>query len=375
MVDAGGPSFSCGFGLAADEKSGPPGLRRMELERWIPVLAGVDRVPAPRRWESVLKGFCIILGVNGLILSAPVPGRAASPEFSHALYDQVLKERVVDGRVDYAHLKANRGGLDRYVASLGELKPHVYEAWNEPTKIAFWINAYNAITLRVILDHYPIRVGLSPADLAFPANSIRQIPGVWDRITHPVLGKPMTLDAIEHKILRAQFREPRIHMALVCAARSCPPLRSEAYEGKRLSEQLDGQTRRFLANTAQFQIDRQQQGVWLSSIFQWFGEDFLGVFGAPKGFNGHAESERAVLAFISRYLASAEAEFLRNGEYRVAYLPYDWSLNDTAPTQETTGRRAWRVVRTVGAWGMGIAVVAVGIRRWRQRVQKTQPVP
>ncbi|MBI1953869.1 MAG: DUF547 domain-containing protein [Candidatus Omnitrophica bacterium] len=300
----------------------------MELERWTSVLAGMAPVSVPRWRGSVLKGPGTLLGTAGLILSALAAGWAAPLGFSHDLYDRVLKEHVVDGRVDYARLQANREGLDRYVASLAELQPRVYGTWNEPTKIAFWINAYNAITLKVVLDHYPIRRGLSPAGLAFPANSIRQIPGVWDRITHPVMGRPTTLDAIEHEILRGQFREPRIHMALVCAAKGCPPLRAEAYEGKHLNAQLDDQTSRFLASPAKFRMDRKQGVVWLSPIFQWFGDDFLKAFGVPEGFEDHAGSERAILAFVSRYVKSEDQSFLKTENYRVAYLGYDWSLNE-----------------------------------------------
>lgn len=367
MVDTAGPAAGDGVGLAAGEEPRPPGLRRVELERRASVLAGLDPVSAPWRWESVLKGFCIILGVSGLILSAPVPGRAASPEFSHALYDQILKEYIDDGQVDYARLKGNREGLDRYVTLLAELEPHLYETWNEPAKIAFWINAYNAITLKVILDHYPIERSSSPASLVFPASSIRQIPGVWDRITHPVMGRLMTLDRIEHEVLRKRFKEPRIHMALVCAAKGCPPLRSEAYTGKRLHEQLDGQTGRFLADPMKFRIDRAQGIVRLSSIFEWFGQDFLNAYGLPEGFPGHSETERAVLAFISRHLSPEDRDFLRQGNYRLATLDYDWTLNDTAPTTEDHGPAIARALGIlVGAAALLTLVVAFGVRLWRR---------
>ena len=268
-----------------------------------------------------------VLGLLGGILSAPVAGHAAPPEFSHDLYDRVLKEYVVDGRVDYARLKGNRSDLDRHISELARLDPKLYEKWEGSAQIAFWINAYNAITLQVILDHYPIQRSSSPASLVFPANSIRQIPGAWDQITHPVMGRPMTLDQIEHEVLRKRFKEPRIHMALVCAAQGCPLLRSEVYMGQRLNEQLVDQARRFLENPAKFRMDRKQRLVRLSPIFQWFGQDFLIAYGLPEGFAGHADAERAVLAFASRYLASDDRAFLQDGNYRIAYLGYDWRLN------------------------------------------------
>jgi len=289
---------------------------------------GMCRPAAPRWRKPVLKGFCILLGAGALIVSAPAAGQAASEEFRHALYDQILKEYVVDGHVDYARLKENRSDLDQYIALLAGLEPHVYAIWNTPAKIAFWVNAYNAITLKVILDHYPIQRVFSPATFVFPANSIRQIPGAWDRITHSVMGRPMTLDEMEHRVLRKEFQEPRIHMALVCAAKGCPPLRSEAYEGERLEGQWEDQARRFLSDPARFRLDQRERVVRLSSIFQWFGQDFLNAYGAPEGFTGHTDIERAVLAFVSRYLKSEDQTFLKAGNYRVVYVGYDWNLNE-----------------------------------------------
>lgn len=295
----------------------------------------------PRSWTSV----SFLIDKNGVIRYVHPGGAytdedaramesrieellAAPPAFSHDLYDRVLNEYVAEGRVDYARLKDHRAELDRYVASLGDLDPNDDAPWDEAARIAFWINAYNAITLKVVVDHYPIRRSPRPAALVFPANSIRQIPGAWDRITHTVMGRPMTLDQIEHKVLRTQFREPRIHLALVCAAKGCPPLRSEAYRGERLNEQLEDQAARFLADPAKFQIDRAHRIVRLSPIFQWFGEDFLKASGPLEGFSGHPDTERAVLAFISRRLPPEDQAFLRRGSYRVAYLSYDWTLNE-----------------------------------------------
>ena len=261
---------------------------------------------------------------------------SANAEFENEAYDSILKNYVKDGRVAYSRLKTARADLDRYVEFLGKIQESEYQSWDEPRKIAFWLDAYNAITLKVILDHYPIKRSGSPAALIFPASSIRQISGAWDKITHPVLGRPMKLNDIEHEILRKHFREPRIHMALVCAARGCPPLRSEAYDGKRLGEQLDDQARRFLSNPIKFRIDREKKEVWLSQIFQWFGEDFLKGYGVPpEGFLQGSRIERACLAFVSRYLSSEESDFLKKGNpmfkennYRIRYLEYDWSLNE-----------------------------------------------
>ena len=142
------------------------------------------------------------------------------------------------------------------------------------------------------------------------------------------MGRAMTLDGIEHGVLRKEFHEPRIHMALVCAAMGCPPLRNEPYTGDRLGDQLDDQARRFLSNPAKFRIAANEGTVYLSSIFKWFGEDFVPGYGVEQGYGAHSAAQRAVLHFISGYLDKQEAERLSSGDYSISYLDYDWSLNE-----------------------------------------------
>ncbi|KKK47462.1 hypothetical protein LCGC14_3154940 [marine sediment metagenome] len=198
-----------------------------------------------------------------------------SSEFSYDDYATVLRKHVDDkGMVSYAGLKENPEELNRFVRALAVLEPKTYEGWDETAKIAFWINAYNALTLKAIINHYPIKAGLI-SGLAYPANSIRQIPGVWDKLQFLVMGQKMTLNQIEHETLRAKFNEPRIHTALVCAAVGCPQLRNEPFVGEKLNAQLDDQSKGFVTNPAKFRIDRDNGKVYLSSIFKWFGGDFV----------------------------------------------------------------------------------------------------
>ncbi len=232
-----------------------------------------------------------------------------------------------EGLVNYKALKANRQELDRYTGSLAGLDPKSYQAWDDPKKIAFWINAYNALTLKTIVDHYPIRKGGLVSGLRFPESSIRQIPGAWDEIRYPVMGKPMTLDQIEHEVLRKQFNEPRIHMALVCAAMGCPPLRNEPYTGDRLDAQLTDQARRLLSDSHKFRIDRKNGTTYLSSIFKWFGSDFARKYPTNE-FQQESKNLRPVLNFAALHLGPADAEYLKKERYSVVYLDYDWSLNE-----------------------------------------------
>jgi hypothetical protein len=248
---------------------------------------------------------------------------------SFAPYASVLQAHVNDkGMVNYRSMLANKAPLDAFAASLGALEPQAYESLKDAEKIALLINAYNALTLEAILANYPIKPSLTGAAL-YPKNSIRQIPGVWDKLEFQVLGKATTLDMIEHQMLRKQFAEPRIHLALVCASIGCPPLRNEPYIAERLNEQLDDQTRKFLSAPAKFRIDRQARVVYLSPLFKWYGGDFVKNYGTDK-FAGHSEIERAVLHYFSTVLPKADSEFLHNEKYGIKYMDYDWALNEQA---------------------------------------------
>ncbi len=254
----------------------------------------------------------------------------AAPAYSVGAADAIFREYVDEhGSVDYQRLKEHRGNLDAFVASLANVDLTAIESQSEPERIAFWINAYNAITLQRIIDHYPTkRVETSPGQ-RFPENSIRQIEGVWDKLVTRVAGRDMTLDHIEHEILRKEFQAPRVHAALVCAAKSCPPLRAEAFTAERLNDQLDDQSRRFLGTAGRFSIDREKKIVRLSPILKWYGKDFVGVYDTTSTIQGHSPAETAALEFASRYVSAEDAEFIRTQTYRVEFLDYDWSLNES----------------------------------------------
>ncbi len=235
--------------------------------------------------------------------------------FRYEDYDTVLKTYVNNiGLVDYTNLQKNRQILDQFNAAIGEVTPSNYQSWSENEQIAFLINAYNAFTLQSIIDQNPLK------------KSIRDIPGVWKRNKFQIASQSKTLDDIEHRTIRVDFNEPRIHVALVCAAISCPPLRNESYTPENLDTQLDDQVRKFMASPHGFRIDRQQNQVYLSSIFKWYGQDWQKSYGVDNKFTGNAK-ERAVLNFLSKYLNPQDQLYLEQGNYKVRYLDYDWSLN------------------------------------------------
>jgi hypothetical protein len=261
-----------------------------------------------------------------LVIAAAASGSdaiTADGEFDHTYtsYAEAL-QYVRPPLVDYAALKEHRGALDRAVAELASPAAAQEPNWTREQRMAFWINAYNAFTLRVIVDHYPIRAGWFTLQ---PRNSIRQIDGVWTELTWEAGGRTVTLDDIEHRILRPTFGDARIHFAVNCASMSCPPLADRPYRAESLDTQLDGAARTYLASAEGLRIDGDTLRV--SRIFDWYGEDFVPRF-APLVSGERDETERAILGVIGRYGPPAAVRLADSGMARIAFLPYDWSLND-----------------------------------------------
>jgi hypothetical protein len=248
-----------------------------------------------------------------LVLAALVRPAAAGPLDTEP-YAHVLERFVAaDGMVRYADLAADSADLEDYLAGVAAVTSSELEALPEAERIAFWINAYNAITLKTIIQSYPIQAGGLSA-LRYPSSSIRQISGAWSNRDWTVAGRKMSLDDIEHETLRKRFDEPRIHMALVCAAKGCPPLRTEPYRGDRLDGQLDDQARRYLASPAGLRVEPGGRKVAVSAIFKWFDDDF--------------DSAGGVRAFLTGYAPDAARTALAERKTKITYLDYDWSLNE-----------------------------------------------
>ena len=240
---------------------------------------------------------------------------AQAEPFNYRDYALVLANYVDEqGLVNYSELQKNRELLDRFNKSLAEVDSNTYKSWSESEQLAFLINAYNALTLQSIIDREPL------------TKSIRDIPGVWKVRKFPVAGSAKTLDNIEHDTIRKDFNEPRIHAALVCAAMSCPPLKNEPYLPEKLDEQLEEQVKKFISSSQGFRLDRQKNKVYLSSIFKWYGKDWIDSYKSENKFAGDRK-ERAVLNFLSDYLNPEERQYVEEGQYKIIYLDYDWSLN------------------------------------------------
>jgi len=254
---------------------------------------------------------------------------------SYTLYNALLEKYVRGGRVDYEGFIESRGEFEVFLKELGSLDPAELETWPDNDKLAYWINAYNAFTIKAIIDHYPIKRSFSLIGIFYaPSNSILQIKGVWTKLQFRAAGRMVTLDEIEHEILRKEFNEPRIHMAIVCASVSCPDLSGEAYTGDKIEEQLAEASVKFVNSPDKgVYVDENAGRVKVSMIFKWFGDDFIKNYGDRITFKNKSLKENAVMNFALDYLTSgSKKKYLEKGDLKIGYLKYDWHLNEIPET-------------------------------------------
>lgn len=273
----------------------------------------------------VVALLAIALLVTGCTRADVQPIRAqdavsAPDAFDHGAFDRLLRAHVDEvGRVDYAAIQARQDSvLTPYLRQLAETDPVNLD---RDARLAFWLNAYNALAIKLIVDHYPVA---SIRDITpVPGPNIPEVNSPFKIGVGEVGGQMRTLDEIEHGILRERFDEPRIHFALVCAAVSCPRLRRAAYAGVGLDAQLDEQARTFLHTASKNQVPADDATIRLSRIFRWFQEDF-------------GDDAADVQRYLAPYFEGATQQKLRAAAYTVEYLRYDWSLNDRIRAEATT---------------------------------------
>ncbi len=241
--------------------------------------------------------------------AAPTPPQAAIEfDHGHPLLRDFLGRHVRKGLVDYPCFKDGDPDLDQYLALAGRVPRSQFDGWSAPQRLAFLLNTYNASMLRLVARHYPL-------------DNVRAIGGVrsvWKMSVVELFGRWHSLDDLEHGMIRRQFKTPQIHFALVCGARSCPPLRDEPYTATNLEAQFAEQARAFLADPVKNRVDWDRKVVHLSPLFRWYAEDF-------------GKSEEELLRFIASSYSAAEAEALRGGGFTIRYNEYDWSPNAVPP--------------------------------------------
>ncbi|NVO86499.1 DUF547 domain-containing protein [Hymenobacter terrestris] len=227
------------------------------------------------------------------LAAAPAAAPVAAA-FDHSAFDRLLKKYVdAQGQVNYKGFKSEEKAFNAYLAKLSQNPPKAADPKAE--QMAFWTNAYNAYTIRLILDNYPLK-------------SIKDIGEPWKKQFFSIGGTKMSLDDIEHGTLRKKFNDPRIHFALVCASISCPPLRPEAYTAARLNAQLDAQGRAFLNDTGKNKLS--STSAQLSSYFDWYKDDWN-------------QNGQSVVKWVNKY-----AKTKISANTKIGYMSYNWNLNE-----------------------------------------------
>lgn len=217
---------------------------------------------------------------------------------SHEIWDSLLREHVSEkGLVDYKGFIKDSVQFNKYLDLLSKNHPND-KNWSKDEQLAYWINAYNAFTVKLIMDHYPTK---SIKDIK---NGIPFVNTVWDIKFIKIEDRTYDLNNIEHGIIRPTFKDPRIHMAVNCASISCPKLQNRAYTASKINEQLDDAARDFLSDDAKNKISANDPKV--SSIFKWYGGDF-----------------DSVIDFINKY-----AKVKVDKDAKLEYLDYNWELNE-----------------------------------------------
>jgi Protein of unknown function, DUF547 len=256
-------------------------------------------------------------------LAAAPWARAQAFDHGHTAWTALLKKHVVllrggqESQLRYAGVATERAALKAYLDLLSGVGAAAFEGFGKAQQMAFLINAYNAFTVELVLTRYPKLASIK--DLG----SLLSSP--WKPKWVPLFGEKLSLDDIEHEMLRkrGRFDDPRVHFAVNCASIGCPALREEAFTADRLDAQLDQQTLRFMSDRTRNRYSAQRGRLEVSKIFDWFGEDFR---------LGHRGTD-SVPAFMARHAdaladAPAERERIRSMKLDIAFLDYDWALND-----------------------------------------------
>ncbi len=308
--------------LAGSQEASRDALVRVLISGAILVLLSFLPMIAKRLGLSATgAGAALFALVASPLVQTPDNSNLAAQELpDHSAFTAVLAEVVAQPLVDYQKLRDGRSALDAYIASMAEASASQLQATSVDARLAFWINAYNACMLKLVVDHYPIekdgrlisRIRNAVADR--PTNSVWQIPDVFSAKHCRIAGAERSQDEIEHQIIRP-MGDPRIHFAVNCAALSCPPLWPEAYTGDELDAQLDRAVSNLVGDPEHLRVERETRTtVRLNRVLDWYGDDFGGIEGLK--------------IFLIPYVPSATAQDLRDARTDIEFFDYDWTLND-----------------------------------------------
>jgi hypothetical protein len=254
-----------------------------------------------------------------------LPEAALAFDHSHKLFSAQLHKFVRDDGVRYASWKADQSGLDKYLETLSALTEDEYKHFDVQQKEALWLNAYNALAIKLVLDHYPIK----GSDPEFPPNSIRQIPNTWDAISRKIAGREVTLYTIAHDILRRD-KDCRTHFGIVPASKGGGAIQTSAYEPIDVEAELNLITRDYMAKPENLSCDIEKATLTVSQIFKWFPLDFLACTGDGLLPMPPPQDDDVVRDYVTQYLPRQVRAKIKGKELKVIYAPYDWALNESA---------------------------------------------
>lgn len=265
-----------------------------------------------------------------LLVMGPWGGAWAQFDHGHKAWDVLVKKHVVPlqggkaSQVRYAGFKQDEAALKAYTEALSRVPAAEFNGWSRPQQMAFLINAYNALTVQLILTKYP--------DVKTIRNVVGTFSNTWKHKFFTILGQESYLDQLEHEMLRKKgvYDEPRVHFAVNCASIGCPALREEAFVADRLEAQLEEQARRFLSDRSRNRYNAQNESLEVSKIFDWFKEDWQSGY---KGIGKDAAPITSREQYFGRYAAlladkPEEQKLIVEGKAAIRFLDYDWNLND-----------------------------------------------
>ena len=275
------------------------------------------RVPIERRLRT-----CLLIAALAAAAMAAMAAPGAQQPSGLGSYDFILDTYVRDGYVYYRALKSDRRRLDEYVSGLANAD---VDKLTNAEQIAFWLNAYDALVLRTVINNYP-----APRRSAeYPERSIRQTPGAFERLQHRVAGRMLTLDQIEQTVL-SKFGDPRLYFAIARGSIGGGRLRSEPFAAASLDRQLAEVASECVTRAECMQIDATTNKLMVSAIFSWHEKAFVDAYAdkAQALYAARSPIERAILGFVQPKLLQTEKDFLEKNTFQLAYKPFDWSLND-----------------------------------------------
>ena len=299
-----------GVGLTMTLKT-PPRSRSLTLvlaSSAMLMLALAAGAHANQTW--LRSGIARLFGPTAVHSQEAYERRDDGPTFDHSTFNMLLAAHVDEhGWIDYKGFKRDRAALAKYIAAIAKAP---FDDLDRDEKLALLINGYNAFTIQLIIEYLPV-------------DSIRDIPAAkrWDAKRWNVGGRVWSLNQIEHEQIRPKFKEPRIHFALVCAAESCPPLRSEAYVAARLEQQLQEQTKYAHTHARWLRVDSDANTVHLTELYNWYGNDFK-------------SDDQTILTYSAQFSKPMTLLLERVPNPRIKWIPYSWKLNsvDNRPDQD-----------------------------------------